>query len=404
MIRTPSVPRALLPLTAAAGLLLTTACGGGGSGGGGGSADGAGGGAADVKVAMASGGKATGAAPGAPITLKVTSGDGSLADVTVTDQRGRRLDGKLSADGRSWTSVSGTRPASTYKAGYTAKGEGGGKRSGSGTVTTAAPEKPNKLELTPGNGSTVGVAQPVSLLFDHPVTDAERAEVERNLRVETSPRTEGSWGWVKDLGGNDRIDWRPKDFWKPGTKVALKGNLAGLPSGQGRFFARDYAMGFTVGENRVVTVDAARHRMSVAEDGKEVASYPISAGSDTYPTRGGTHVVLTKNAHETMKSASVGLGDAYPSLPTTSVVHLTSSGTFIHAADWNADVMGSANSSHGCVGMLSGDAKKLFDRIRVGDPVVVKNTKNAEVTAPGNGFGAWQLDWPAWKSRSALKG
>ncbi|MGI5337567.1 Ig-like domain-containing protein [Streptomyces sp. CA-181903] len=403
MIRTPSVPRALLPLTAAAGLLLTTACGG--SGGGSGSS-GAGGahGAEDVKVGMTPADRTKGAAAGTPITLKVTSGAGSLAEVTVTDQHGRRLDGRLSADGRSWTSGSGTRPASTYKVGYTAKAEGGGKRSGSGTVTTAAPEKPNKLELVPGNGSTVGVAQPVSVLFDHPVTDAQKADIERNLRVETSPRTEGSWGWVKDLDHKDRIDWRPKDFWKPGTKVELKGDLAGLPSGQGRAFARDYATAFTVGENRVVTVDVAGHRMSVAEGGKEVASYPISAGSDTYPTRGGTHVVLTKNAHETMKSESVGLGDAYPSLPTTSVVHLTESGTFIHAADWNADVIGSVNKSHGCVGMLSGDAKKLFDRIRVGDPVVVKNTKNTEATELGNGFGAWQLTWPEWKARSALKG
>ncbi|MFI0741516.1 Ig-like domain-containing protein [Streptomyces sp. NPDC021100] len=394
------VPRALLPLTAAAGLLLTSACGGsGGSGSDSGTA-----GAEGVKVGMTPADRTTGVAPGTPITLKVTSGDARLADVTVTDQHGRRLDGRLSADGRSWTSGSGTRPAGTYKVGYTAKAKGGGGRTGSGTVTTAAPEKPNKLELVPGDGSTAGVAQPVSLLFDHPVPDAQKADIERNLRVETSPRTEGSWGRVKDHGGGDRVDWRSKDFWKPGTKVKLKGDLAGLPSGQGRSFARDYATAFTVGENRVVTVDVAGHRVSVAEGGEEVASYPISAGSDTYPTCGGTHVVLAKNAHETMKSASVGLGDAYPSLPTTSVVHLTSSGTFIHAADWNADVIGSANKSHGCVGMLSGDAKKLFDRIRVGAPVVVKNTGNTEATELGNGFGAWQPDWPAWKARSALKG
>ncbi|KNB50654.1 hypothetical protein AC230_21325 [Streptomyces caatingaensis] len=391
----------MLPLTATAGLLLTTACGGSG---GGGRADGASGGAEGVEVGMTPAGRTTGAAPGFPITLKVTGGDGVLADVTVTDQRGQRLDGALAADGRSWTSRTGTRPSSTYKVGYKARARNGGERSGSATITTAAPEKPNKLELQPGNRSTVGVAQPVSLLFDHPVTDAQKADIERNLRVETSPRTEGSWGWVKDLDGNDRIDWRPKEFWKPGTKVSLKGALAGLPSGQGRYFARDYDLAFTVGENRVVTVDVAAHRMTVTEGGKEVAAYPISAGSDTYPTRGGTHVVLAKNAHETMKSASVGLGDAYPSLPTTSVVHLTSSGTFIHAADWNADKMGSLNDSHGCVGMHSSDAKKLFDRIRLGDPVVVKNTRNTEATDPGNGFGAWQLDWPAWKSRSALKG
>ncbi|MFH8411041.1 Ig-like domain-containing protein [Streptomyces sp. NPDC018019] len=395
MIRTPSVPRALLPLPAAAGLLLVTACGG---------PAGEESGARDVTVAMAPADRATGVAPGSPVTLRVTGGQGTLADVSVTDQRGQRLDGSLSADGRSWTSVPATRPSSTYTLAYTAKSADGSRRNGSGTVTTAAPEKPNKLELRPGNGATVGVAQPVSVLFDHRVGDAEKVDIERNLRVETSPRTEGSWGWVKDFGGHDRIDWRPRDFWKPGTKVSLKGELAGLPSGQGRYFARNYATSFTIGENRVVTVDVAGHRMAVTEGGKAVASYPISAGSDTYPTRGGTHVVLAKNAKETMKSATVGLGDAYPSLPTTSVIHLTSSGTFIHAADWNADQIGSANTSHGCVGMLSSDARKLFDRVRLGDPVIVKNTRNTEITEPGNGIGAWQMDWPAWKKRSALKG
>lgn len=161
MIRTASASRALLPLTAAAGLLLTTACGGSG-GDGGGRPDGASGGAEAVKVGMTPVGRTTGAAPGSPITLKVTGGDGILADVTVTDQRGQRLDGTLSADNRSWTSRTATGPSSTYKIGYKARAKDGGERSASATITTAAPEKPNKLELQPGNRSTVGVAQPLT--------------------------------------------------------------------------------------------------------------------------------------------------------------------------------------------------------------------------------------------------
>ncbi|GAA2463029.1 hypothetical protein GCM10010388_63630 [Streptomyces mauvecolor] len=64
---------------------------------------------------------------------------------------------------------------------------------------------------------------PVSLLFDNPVDTSHRAAVEKKLKVTTAPRVEGSWGWLKDHSGKDRIDWRPKDPWLAGTKVSVKG-------------------------------------------------------------------------------------------------------------------------------------------------------------------------------------
>lgn len=42
------------------------------------------------------------------------------------------------------------------------------------------------------DGQTVGVGMPVSVTFDHPIPVAERADVERQLKV--TAEAEGSWG------------------------------------------------------------------------------------------------------------------------------------------------------------------------------------------------------------------
>ena len=53
--------------------------------------------------------------------------------------------------------------------------------------------------MAPGKNATVGIAQPLSIVFDHPVTN--KAEVEKHLKVTTSDNTEGSWGWMRGLVG-----------------------------------------------------------------------------------------------------------------------------------------------------------------------------------------------------------
>jgi lipoprotein-anchoring transpeptidase ErfK/SrfK len=184
----------------------------------------------------------------------------------------------------------------------------------------------------------------------------------------------------------------------------LNANLAGVASGPGTYFTRDYESTFTVGTSRVVEVDVPKHRLTVLEDGVAVKTIKMSAGSNEFPTRGGTHVILSKNAKETLDSTTVGLGDSYnlPDVPW--VVHFTSSGTFFHSAAWNTANIGVNNTSHGCVGMTVPDAEWFYNRVQVGDPVVVKGSNNKEATEAGNGFGNWQLTWDQWKAKSALAG
>ncbi|WP_406281926.1 Ig-like domain-containing protein [Embleya sp. NBC_00896] len=341
-----------------------------------------------------------GVAPGRPIT--VTAGSGTLAAVRIADGQGRAIEGTTSPDGRTWTSTTRTVPNATYTVTTTTRGKKGAEATTTGTFGTLKADKVNKVTLRPANGGTFGVGQPVSIMFDIPVQD--KAEVERNLKVTTTPNVEGSWGWTKDQSGKDRVDWRPREFWPTGTRITLDANLGGVASAPGAYFTRDYETSFTVGTSRTVEVDVPKHKLTVIEDGVPVKTIKMSAGSDQFPTRGGTHVILSKNAKETLDSTTVGLGDSYnlPDVPW--VVHFTSSGTFFHSAAWNTANIGVANTSHGCVGMTVPDAEWFFNRVQVGDPVVVKGSNNTEATEPGNGFGNWQLTWDRWKAKSALAG
>ncbi|MET7303290.1 Ig-like domain-containing protein [Embleya sp. NPDC005575] len=342
---------------------------------------------------------AQGIVPGKPVT--VTADSGTLASVRVVDAQNRAIEGSVAPDGRTWTSTTRTVPGAAYTVTATTRDKKGVENTSvAGRFGTLKADVVNKVTLRPANGGTFGVGQPVSVMFDYPIQD--KAEVERNLKVTTAPNVEGSWGWTKDQSGKDRVDWRPREFWPSGTKITLNANLAGVAGAPGAYFTRDYESTFTVGTNRVVEVDVPKHRLTVIEDGVPVKTIKMSAGSSEFPTRGGTHVILNKNAKETLDSTTVGLGDSYKLPDVPWVVHFTSSGTFFHSAAWNTANIGVANTSHGCVGMTVADAEWFYNRVQVGDPVVVKGSSNTEATAPGNGFGNWQSSYDQWKAKSAL--
>ncbi|KUL40927.1 hypothetical protein ADL22_14805 [Streptomyces sp. NRRL F-4489] len=380
----------MIPAVLAAGLLMT-ACG---TGTGGSQADAP---AAKVTVTPAAG--AAAAKLGAPISVKADGG--RLTTVEVKDDKGAAVPGRLAADGSAWTSEGKVRPATTYTVRTKAKSSGGKESEGTSKFTTEQAAKVNKLTNTPGNGQTVGTGMPISILFDHPVAKSSRPEIEKALKVTTQPRVEGAWGWVKDWSGKDRIDWRPKDYWPSGTKVSVRGALSGLNSGDDRWFVRDYDFDFTIGADHKAVIDVPSHTLTMYDNGKPVGTIRGSAGSPQDPTRGGVHTVRSKNAAETMDSATIGHGNEWM-LDSQWVTHLTASGTFLHSAPWNKS-LGVVNNSHGCFGMTTSDAKRVYDFLTIGSTVEVKGTTSTKKTDVGNGLEVWQESWSQWQQRSALK-
>ncbi|MGC3003038.1 Ig-like domain-containing protein [Streptomyces sp. G35A] len=335
--------------------------------------------------------------------VRVTAAGGTLTSVTVTDAEDHRLTGEVAADGRSWVSDRKAVPGAAYTVTAATRSEGGTAGSTRAAFTTAPADKVNKVDWRPGAGTTVGVAQPVSLVFDRPVEN--RAAVEKQLRITTSNGTEGSWGWIRDWSGRDRVDWRPRTYWKPGTRVTLNAELNGTDSGaDGGWFVRDYRTTFTIGARQVVEVDLDSHRLTLVRDGRTVRRVPVSGGTPGGDKRSwrGTAVLMAKEGTINMNSETVGLGDAYDKMVDSSM-RLTWSGMYAHAAPWNARYFGTANRSSGCIGMSDADAAWVYGQVRPGDPFEITGEDTKGVVAPGNGFGAWNLSWTQWQRKSALR-
>ncbi|WP_156722236.1 L,D-transpeptidase [Streptomyces apocyni] len=349
----------------------------------------------DAKISVNLTGK--NAQAGEPVKVKLA--EGKLADVTVADADGGKLSGQISADGKSWISERVASPGTAYT--VTAKDDK--SRTAKASFTTEKAGQVNKLTLAPGKATTVGVAQPLSIVFDNPVKN--KAAVEKQLKVTTSNNTEGSWGWIEDYSGKDRVDWRPKEYWKSGTDVKLSASLDGVNSGDGGgFFVRDYATHFTIGKDQRAKVNLDTKQLTLLRDGEEVKTLPMSAGTPggKKASWGGTTVLMSKEGTIRMNSETVGLGNAYDKMVDYSM-RLTWSGMYAHAAPWNAAHFGNANRSSGCVGLSDADAKWVYDQVQVGDPFTVEGSGHKGDPAPGNGYGAWNLSYDQWQAKSALR-
>ncbi|MDX2558675.1 Ig-like domain-containing protein [Streptomyces sp. TX20-6-3] len=338
--------------------------------------------------------------PAAGVPVTVTATGGTISEVKVVDADGGSLAGRAAAGGTRWASDRKAAPGTAYTVEVTSRTADGTESTTRSSFRTAAADKVNKVTLAPGKNTTVGIAHPVSIVFDLPVT--KKADVEKQLKVTTSNATEGSWGWVKDYSGRDRADWRPRTYWKPGTKVTLEADLNGTDSGGG-WFVRDYRTGFTIGAAQIVKVDLDRHRLTLDKDGRTVRTIPVSGGTPGGDKRSwrGTAVLMAKEGTINMNSETVGLGDAYDKMVDYSM-RLTWSGMYAHAAPWNAAYFGNANKSSGCIGMSDANAASFYGAVNVGDPFEITGKDTKGTVAEGNGYGAWNLSWEQWKKKSAL--
>ncbi|WP_051782018.1 MULTISPECIES: L,D-transpeptidase [unclassified Streptomyces] len=352
------------------------------------------------KTAMAVSVNLTGDQVKAGQPVVVTVAEGKLAQVKVTDAKGAELPGKISDEGKTWTSERNAPPGAEYKV----EAQNTDSQSAAAQFKTSAADKVNKVSINISKGSTVGVAMPVSLVFDNPVTN--KAEVEKQLKVTASDNTEGSWGWLKDYDGKDRVDWRPKDYWKSGTDVKVEMHLNGVDSGKGGgLFARDYTTEFKIGKDRRIQVSLDSKKMTVTENGQAQKAVPISAGTPggKKASWSGKMVIMTKEGTIRMDSQTVGLDNAYDKMVDYSM-RLTWSGMYAHAAPWNSDNIGRSNSSSGCVGMSDANAKEFFGQSQVGDLFEVVGEGSKGQAELGNGYGEWNLSWDQWKAKSALSG
>ncbi len=111
----------------------------------------------------------------------------------------------------------------------------------------------------------------------------------------------------------------------------------------------------------VITVDLAAQVVSIFRDGYEIGTAAIIYGADNMPTPLGVFPILQKDADHVSN-----LYDA----PMPYMLRLTNDGVAIHASDVQY-----GNATHGCIGVPTGFARKLFNATRIGDRVIVTNGK-----------------------------
>lgn len=260
-------------------------------------------------------------------------------------------------------------------------------------------------EIAPLDGETVGVGQPIAVVFrGQKVNESLRAGIEGRLRVTTSPRVAGAWHWA-EAKGDTRVHFRPETYWPTGTRVTLDARLADVKLAEGTAAAGDRLVGFTIGESMVNKVDLAAHTLTVVRDGEVLRTIPISAGEERFKTRDGIKTILAKEGTVLMDSRTIGIPrespDGFYDRYRWSMRE-TISGEYIHAAPDNAESFGKENVSHGCVGMSDADAKWLYGLSRKGDVVEVVGGSGKPMDTFGNGYGDWNLSWESWLAGSAL--
>ncbi|MFJ3581426.1 Ig-like domain-containing protein [Streptomyces sp. NPDC090127] len=340
---------------------------------------------------------------------KVSVTDGTLTEVTLTTADGEPVEGEISADGKSWQPTGALKRATVYKLAASAKDADGLEAHENSSFTTVSQANSFIGNFTPEDGSTVGVGMPVSINFNKAITD--KAAVQGGISVSSSTGQEVVGHWFN----SQRLDFRPDDYWTEGSTVTLKLNLDGVEGAKGVFGVQQKTVTFKIGRNQVSTVDVATKTMTVTQDGRTVKTIPISAGSPENPTYNGRMVISEKFKETRMNGATVGFTDddgkgEYDIKDVPHAMRLSTSGTFIHGNYWGPDsIFGSANTSHGCVGLNdvkgAGDPNQsaawLYDHSIVGDVIVVKNSKDKTI-APDNGLNGWNMSWSAWKAGSAV--
>lgn len=334
-------------------------------------------------------------------TISVTASMGHLLSVVVTGTNGDSVNGSIGASGTTWQS-SGTL---ALKTDYTVTVDG---TTSSGAVVeqsthfaSLVPTATLGYTVTPSSGLTVGVGEPIVLRFDHPVAAANQAALIAQLQVAESNPVPGGWRWFDD----HELHFRPETYWPTGDQVAFTAHLAGFDAGNGIWATSNASTTFTIGDSHVATANVTTHEMTVTNNGKVIATYPISTGRDIYPTMDGVHIDLYRSQVVHMVSSTVGIPVNSPNGYDELVywdVNISDGGEFVHAAPWDIADQGHENVSHGCINVAPANAESFFNFSRIGDVIDVVGSPRPP-NLGDHGTMDWNTPWADWTPAAVIQ-
>ncbi len=338
----------------------------------------------------------TGVLPTAPVHIEVA--DGWFQRVSLTNPDGKVVAGTLNRDRTAFVTTEPLGYGVQYTWGGSVVGQDGKAAAVTGSFSTVKPNVVVNSQFQLSDGQTVGVAAPIILQFDAPISD--KAAVEKGLAVTTNPPVEGSWAWLPDEAQGSRVHWRTREYYPAGTTVHVEAKLYGLGFGDDSYGGSDSTLDFSIGRRQVVKADAGSHRIQVFTDDGVLFDFPCSYGEGDQPrnvTRSGVHVVSEKYADFYMSNPAAGYSDVHERW----AVRISNNGEFIHANPASSGAQGNTNVTNGCINLSTDDAQQYFSTAIYGDPVEVTGTSIDLSYADGD-IWDWAVDWDTWVSMSAL--
>jgi lipoprotein-anchoring transpeptidase ErfK/SrfK len=340
--------------------------------------------------------KATGVKPTVPVSVEIR--DGWFQYVALTNADGKVVAGSLNRDRTVYTVTEPLGYDATYTWKGSAVGHDGKPIPVAGKLTTIAPRKVIDGGFQLNDGQTVGVAAPIIIQFDAPISD--KAAVERALKVTTVPPVEGSWAWLPDEAQGARVHWRSREYYPAGTKVNVDAKLYGLAFGDDAYGKQDMSLSFQIGRRQVVKAEVSSHRIQVVRDEGVIMDFPCSYGEADKPrnvTRNGIHVVSEKYSDFYMSNPAAG----YNHIHERWAVRISNNGEFIHANPNSAGAQGNTNVTNGCINLSTSDAEQYFASAIYGDPVEVTGS-TIELSYSDGDIWDWAVPWDTWVGMSAL--
>lgn len=331
----------------------------------------------------------------AEIGLHVSGG--AVTDVTLKDDEGKAVAGTLRDDGTAWVPREPLKTTHQYEATATAENAAGQRTTATTRFSTmGTPARRTGTGLYLFDDHTYGVAMPVVAEFIPGIQKADRAAVQKRMFVTTDPPQPGTWSWTSS---GTQAYYRAPTYWKPGTTLTVRLAVGGLPTGGGRYGSRDRSATAKIGRSFVMSVENKTKKMTVVENGRTLRTMPVSLGKRSTPSSSGAMVIMDKRTSTIFDTTDTDGEEGYR-ITIAYAQRLTWSGQYIHSAPWSVGAQGHRNVSHGCVNLSPSNARWLFGKTLIGDPITVRGTSDKLVY--GNGWTPWNVSWTEFKKGSAL--
>ena len=334
--------------------------------------------------------------PTASISAQV--GEGWFQKLALTTSAGKVVAGAFNDDRTAYTITEPLGYDATYTWSGSVVGHDGKAVPVAAKFSTVTPTKAIDGAFQLADGQTVGVAAPVIIQFDAPISD--KAAVEKAIAVTTDPPVEGGWAWLPDEAKGSRVHWRPREYYPAGTSVVVDAKFYGVPFGDGAYGAQDMSLKIQIGRRQVVKAEVTSHRIQVITDAGVIMDFPCSYGEGDKArnvTRNGIHVVTEKYSDFYMSNPAAGYTNAHERW----AVRISNNGEFIHANPSSAGAQGNSNVTNGCINLSTADAEEYFRSAIYGDPVEVTGSP-IELSYSDGDIWDWAVDWNTWMAMSAL--